>query len=223
MTDQAPNRPSAAVIEALERQLEVAQRITHIGSWEWSAVTNVVAWSTELYRIYGIEPGTPITFETFLLRVHPDDRARVQKQIGEAMQRGGRFSHNERIVLPDGTIYLDGNSLGALPVATAARLARSVEEEWGTDLITSWTKHGWIDQPAKLGARIARLVGAESDDDTLERELDALLRLAGDARGADARTVTTMIVQVRTSPPSGERHSSHKPAKAKGLRSFMWM
>lgn len=105
MTDEAvPQRPSAAVIEALERQLEVAQRITHIGSWEWSAATNVVAWSAELYRIYGIQPGTPITFETFLLRVHPDDRARVQTQIDEAMRRGGRFAHSERIVLPDGTI-----------------------------------------------------------------------------------------------------------------------
>ncbi len=101
---EEPRRPSAVLIEALERQLEVAQRITHIGSWEWSATNNVVAWSAELYRIYGITPGTPITFETFLLRVHPDDRERVQAQIGEAMQRGGRFAHAERIVLPDGTI-----------------------------------------------------------------------------------------------------------------------
>jgi PAS domain S-box-containing protein len=111
MTDEVPPRPSAAVIEALERQLEVAQRITHIGSWEWNSATNVVAWSAELYRIYGIDPGTPISFETFLTRVHPDDRSRVQQQIEGAMARGGRFAHAERIVLPDGTVR-DLDSMG---------------------------------------------------------------------------------------------------------------
>ena len=46
--------------------------------------------------------------------------------------------------LPDGVIYLDGNSLGALPRAVPARLASVVEDEWGRDLITSWNTHRWI-------------------------------------------------------------------------------
>jgi kynureninase len=62
--------------------------------------------------------------------------------------------------LPEGVIYLDGNSLGALPEATPARLAAVIEEEWGHDLIRSWNQHGWIELPRRIGDKIARLVGA---------------------------------------------------------------
>jgi len=62
--------------------------------------------------------------------------------------------------LPEGVIYLDGNSLGALPEATPTRLAAVIEEEWGHDLIRSWNKHGWIELPRRIGDKIARLVGA---------------------------------------------------------------
>ena len=53
-----------------------------------------------------------------------------------------------RFRLPDGKIYLDGNSLGALPADAPQRIARTVEQEWGDDLIESWNRHGWIDAPA---------------------------------------------------------------------------
>jgi len=62
--------------------------------------------------------------------------------------------------LPEGMIYLDGNSLGPLPCAAAARVARTVTEEWGEMLITGWNRAGWMDQPARIGDRIARLIGA---------------------------------------------------------------
>nr|MBA3729487.1 aminotransferase class V-fold PLP-dependent enzyme [Sphingomonas sp.] len=65
-----------------------------------------------------------------------------------------------RFILPEGVIYLDGNSLGALPRATAAAVAATVGQQWGEDLIASWNKHDWIDAPQRLGARIAPLIGA---------------------------------------------------------------
>ena len=69
-----------------------------------------------------------------------------------------------RFALPEGVIYLDGNSLGALPRRTAARVADTVTREWGEGLIRSWNDAGWIDAPAKVGGRIARLIGAQTGE-----------------------------------------------------------
>jgi kynureninase len=65
--------------------------------------------------------------------------------------------------IPDGMIYLDGNSLGVLPKAAVARVKHAVEVEWGVDLITSWNKHGWFQKPLEIGNKIARLIGAPKD------------------------------------------------------------
>ena len=69
-----------------------------------------------------------------------------------------------RFGLPEGTIYLDGNSLGALPLATPGRLAEVVHEEWGRGLITSWNAAGWVAAPQRIGDKIARLVGADEGE-----------------------------------------------------------
>ena len=65
--------------------------------------------------------------------------------------------------LPAGVIYLDGNSLGPLPRATAPALADAAERQWGGRLIRSWNE-GWIDAPARIGAKIAPLIGAAPDE-----------------------------------------------------------
>ena len=62
--------------------------------------------------------------------------------------------------LPKGTIYLDGNSLGALPAASAKRVTEVVNQQWGNDLISSWNKHKWIELPIQTGDKIAPLIGA---------------------------------------------------------------
>ena len=64
--------------------------------------------------------------------------------------------------LPDGLVYLDGNSLGPRPKAAAARVAQTVTDEWGEMLITGWNRAGWMQQPRALGDRIGRLIGAAS-------------------------------------------------------------
>jgi kynureninase len=70
------------------------------------------------------------------------------------------FARN-RFRLPGGVIYLDGNSLGALPAAAPGALAATAERQWGEDLIASWNRHGWIDWPTRIAARLAPLVGAK--------------------------------------------------------------
>jgi len=74
----------------------------------------------------------------------------------------------DRFVLPEGVIYLDGNSLGALPRATAATLGDAVERQWGERLIRQWNE-GWIEAPQRVGAKIAPLIGARAHSDLRTR------------------------------------------------------
>jgi kynureninase len=72
--------------------------------------------------------------------------------------------HRNAFALPEGVVYLDGNSLGALPRATVARVREVLKREWGTDLIRSWNSAHWVDLPRRIGAKIARLIGAHADE-----------------------------------------------------------
>uniref|UniRef100_UPI003B838C30 kynureninase n=1 Tax=Parerythrobacter lutipelagi TaxID=1964208 RepID=UPI003B838C30 len=66
--------------------------------------------------------------------------------------------------LPEGVVYLDGNSLGALPKATRKQLAQVVDAEWGRDLIRSWNTADWIGMPQRIGGKIAPLIGAHANE-----------------------------------------------------------
>ncbi|MES2741394.1 MAG: kynureninase [Pseudomonadota bacterium] len=69
-----------------------------------------------------------------------------------------------RFALPEGVIYLDGNSLGARPVEALARAQQVIAQEWGRDLIGSWNTAGWFTLPARLGDRLAPLLGAAAGE-----------------------------------------------------------
>ena len=96
----------------------------------------------------------------------------------------------DRFTLPDGVVYLDGNSLGPLPRGTAERLQQAVTGEWGEGLIRSWNDAGWIDLPRRVGDKIARLVGgrpgevvvADSTSVNLFKVLSAAVKLNPDRR-----------------------------------------
>jgi kynureninase len=100
----------------------------------------------------------------------------------------------ERLRLPDGIIYLDGNSLGALPKAAPAVLAETAERQWGEDLIASWNKHGWIDWSTRIAAKLAPIVGAKPSElliaDSTSVCLFKLLAAAAKAR-PDRKTILT--------------------------------
>ena len=69
-------------------------------------------------------------------------------------------AHRQHFCLPEGKVYLDGNSLGALPRGVRQRVEDLVAKEWGQDLISSWNQHDWIALPRRLGEKIAPLIGA---------------------------------------------------------------
>lgn len=116
------------------------------------------------------------------------------------MRADPRFAATrERFVLPAGLLYLDGNSLGPLPVAARDRIAARVEREWGERLIRGWNDCGWMDEPTRLGDRIGRLIGAPAGStvvgETLSirvwQALAAALEMHG-PEGSGARRTTVL-------------------------------
>jgi len=92
-------------LEEKEQQLAEAQQLAHVGSWEWDIADSEVTWSDELFRIYGLVPGSvEVTYESYLARVHPDDRELAEANVGTAFERGQPFSSDYRIVRPDGEV-----------------------------------------------------------------------------------------------------------------------
>ena len=126
--------------------------------------------------------------------------------------------------LPPGVIYLDGNSLGALPKTAGARVAQVVAQEWGVDLIRSWNKAGWFEMPQRLGDKIARLVGAgagevvvtDSTSVNLYKVLSAALDIAAKdtPRAAGERRI---VVSERSNFPT-DLYIAHSLCEARGFR-----
>ena len=99
-------------------------------------------------------------------------------------------ARRELFALPAGVIYLDGNSLGALPKSVAPRLARAVEHEWGVGLIRSWNDADWYPAPQRVGNRIAKLIGAADLDLAAPAEGDCqVLNLKSAREAADRKVI----------------------------------
>ena len=122
--------------------------------------------------------------------------------------------------LPAGVVYLDGNSLGALPRSAAARVAHAVTQEWGNGLIRSWNSAGWFDMPQRLGNKIALLIGAgsgtvvatDSTSINLYKVLSAALSIA--AQDAPQRT---LVVSERSNFPT-DLYIAQALCKQRGYR-----
>jgi PAS domain S-box-containing protein len=88
-----------------EARLNEAQRLSHIGNWEWNVSERRVSWSNELYRIFGLEPQEfPITAESFPLCIHPEERETMRKKIEDMRRHARAFQEDYRILRPDGTV-----------------------------------------------------------------------------------------------------------------------
>ena len=106
----------------------------------------------------------------------------------------------DRFELPENVTYLDGNSLGALPKAAPISLRQTAERQWGEDLIASWNKHGWIDWPTRIAAKLAPIVGANANELLIADSTSVCLfkLLAAAVRARPGRS--TILTQQRNFP-----------------------
>jgi len=126
-----------------------------------------------------------------------DDCARRDAQDPLGPLRG-------QFMLPEGVIYVDGNSLGALPRATPARVAAAVAQEWGDGLIRSWNDAGWISLPQRVGDRIGTLIGARAGEcvaaDSTSVNLFKVLSAASRIVAADAPARRVIVSERQNFP-----------------------
>ena len=126
----------------------------------------------------------------------------------------------DQFTLPEGVIYLDGNSLGALPKTAAARVAEAVTSEWGQGLIRSWNSAGWFDLPQRLGNKIAPLIGAQAGEvvatDSTSINLYKVLSAALNIAAADSPE-RQLLVSERSNFPT-DLYIAEGLCKARGLR-----
>ncbi|MBI2471083.1 MAG: EAL domain-containing protein [Planctomycetes bacterium] len=103
-SSELERKRSEDAIRKSEASLANAQRIAHLGSWEWNIITNELKWSDEIYRIFGRTPQSfGVTYDAFLNSVHPDDREFLRESVNKALYERTPYSIDHRIVLPDGS------------------------------------------------------------------------------------------------------------------------
>lgn len=169
-------------------QLARAQRLAHLGSWEWDADTGRVRWSDEMYRLLGMDPGTgdaEVTLDSYLERVFPPDRERVRDTVSRVLEEGGEYALEHRVVLPDGNVRWLAASGAVLP-GRPVRLAgtaldvteRREAEERERELLRAWAARAEAEEAGDRSAFLAEAGSLLSASLDYETTLRSLARLA---------------------------------------------
>ena len=114
-----------------ETSLANAQRIAHLGNWEWDIRTNELTWSDEIYRIFGLAPQQfAASYPAFMERVHPDDRAAVERAVQRAVEKRQPYDVQHRIVHPDGgeRFVHEQGEVSRAPDGTPLRMTGTVQD-----------------------------------------------------------------------------------------------
>lgn len=103
--ESAEHRHAAEALRLSEARLAEAQAMAHLGNWNWDIRSGSLSWSDEIYRIFGLHPQAfGATYEAFLERVHPEDRALVRESVDRSLRALGPYAIDHRVLLPDGGI-----------------------------------------------------------------------------------------------------------------------
>jgi PAS domain S-box-containing protein len=202
-----PSHADAHGLDPAQRLREV-EATGHMGSWGWDIATNVVTWSDELYRIYGHEPqSVPVTYESFLQRLHPDDRQHVAATIERSVQTGERFIFTHRIICPDGTVrWHQGRGQAIMAGSRAVRMFGIAQDVTGR-VESEQALRQSLDQAHRLAAENERL-SAELEAQLLEVRAsrariveagdEARRRLERDLHDGAQQQLTTLGLMLRT-------------------------
>ena len=159
--DTTERRAAEARLALSEARLTEAQRTAHVGSFEWDIRSDVVTWTDELHRIYGLEPGQfGGTVEAFLAKVYPEDVELTRRVVFEAWKNPGPFSYDHRIVRTDGSIR-SLHTRGDVITDAEGHAVRLVGSCWDVTELT---------EAAKTRARLLSLLQA-----TIEATTDGTL------------------------------------------------
>jgi PAS domain S-box-containing protein len=93
-------------LSRLHDRLAEAQRVAHVGSWEWDVQGNSIWWSDELFRLFRVPRDRPRSYESYLDLLHPDDRTKVESAVGKALADHRPFSFEHRLIWPDGSVRI---------------------------------------------------------------------------------------------------------------------
>jgi PAS domain S-box-containing protein len=166
---------TAEFLHTQERQLTEAQSIAHVGSWELDLATGHVTWSEEAYRLYGLPRGSPVSYEVFLARVHPDDLERVKQLIDQSLAEQRDIEYEYRVLRPDGTVrhVLGRNVVRKDETGTAVRFAgtslditerKIIESALKTAVLEVKTLRGYL----RVCANCRRVLGSDGQWEQLE-------------------------------------------------------
>jgi len=189
-------------LEIKEQSLAEAQRIAHLGNWDWNIVTNELYWSDEIYRIFGLAPQEfGATYEAFLDTVHPDDRPLVERSVDEALIENKPYSIDHRIVLPDGSGRI------------VHEQAEVIRDETGQAIRMAGTVHD-----------ITERKKAEEDRRQLREELTHVSRITtiGTLAGALAHEINQPLTAIMSNAQTAKRYLDTEKPNLKELREILF-